>query len=305
MLFTCADFHAVFEDNAVLPEFKGSTFRGAFGWALKRVACPMGERDCRVCLLRQRCIYPTVFEPMANDPHGLAPHPYCITPPHTRQRSFQAGERFQFSLHLFGPATGYLPYFVAAFERMGQAGIGVGAVAPRARFRIEAVTCGGQRVFDAREPHTLHHPEPQHLRLEDFPTTPAEAVEVRWKTPVRLKTDNRLATALPFGVLVRGILRRISSLFAAFGEGEPALDYRGLAQRAEAVRTVRDDLAWLDQRRFSSRQEREMLLGGLRGSAVYAGDVTEFTPLLALAELVRVGKQTTFGLGWMEHRVVG
>lgn len=55
----------------------------------------------------------------------------------------------------------------------------------------------------------------------------------------------------------------------------------------------------------AAKQEREMLLGGLQGMVLYRGELTEFTQLLAAAQLLRVGKQTTFGLGWMEYRVVG
>lgn len=298
------DFHAVFEENAVLPKFKGSTFRGAFGWALKRVACPMGERDCRICLVRSRCIYPTVFEPTTNDAHGLAPHPYAIIPPTTRERAFRKGESFDFSLILFGSATEYLPYFIAAFERMGQSGIGRGEVRPRARFALQAVSYRGQRIYDARSPHVLQGTAPDELDLAQIPPVPARAVEVRWRTPVRLKADNHLAGKLPFDVLIRGALRRVSSLFHAFGAGEPPLDYRGLAKRAASITTARDELEWIDHRRFSSRQEREMLLGGLTGRILYRGDLTEFTPLLTAAEVLRIGKQTTFGLGWMEYRVI-
>jgi len=305
MLIAQYDFHAVFEENAILPEFKGSTFRGAFGWALKQVVCPMAERDCRICLLRSRCLYPTMFEPPAATTRGMAPHPYCIVPPATRQRAYTHGEAFDFSLLLFGPATEYIPYFVAALERMGKTGIGVGNIRPRARFTIRAVSSQGQRVYDAQQPHNIQPVPAQRLQLSAIAPQPATAVEVSWRTPVRLKTNNHLTACLPFGVLIRGILRRISSLFAAFGDGEPALDYQGLCVRADAIHTAHHNLTWVEQRRFSSRQEREMLLGGLQGTVLYRGDLTEFTRLLAAAQILRVGKQTTFGLGWMEYRVVG
>jgi CRISPR/Cas system endoribonuclease Cas6 (RAMP superfamily) len=40
-----------------------------------------------------------------------------------------------------------------------------------------------------------------------------------------------------------------------------------------------------------------MLLGGMIGRVTYAGDLTEFVPLLKFAEKVHLGKATTFGLG--------
>jgi hypothetical protein len=37
-----------------LPVYKGSTFRGAFGHALKKVVCINRERTCASCLLKER-----------------------------------------------------------------------------------------------------------------------------------------------------------------------------------------------------------------------------------------------------------
>ena len=51
--------------NAVLPPFLGSALRGAFGHALKAVACSMPHGDCGRCLLVERCLYPKLFETSA------------------------------------------------------------------------------------------------------------------------------------------------------------------------------------------------------------------------------------------------
>ncbi|OGP82815.1 MAG: hypothetical protein A2V87_10495 [Deltaproteobacteria bacterium RBG_16_58_17] len=40
-----------------------------------------------------------------------------------------------------------------------------------------------------------------------------------------------------------------------------------------------------------------MLMGGMVGRAVYAGDLVEFLPLIRFCERVHLGKQTAFGLG--------
>jgi len=73
--------------SASLPVFLGSTLRGAFGHALKEMACMMSHRDCNHCLVADRCIYPYLFEtPMPNDLPQLrgqqrAPHPFILAPP--------------------------------------------------------------------------------------------------------------------------------------------------------------------------------------------------------------------------------
>ena len=55
-------FSLVLDDDAVLPEYKGSTFRGIFGHFLKRVVCALKQQECADCLLREKCVYFQVFE---------------------------------------------------------------------------------------------------------------------------------------------------------------------------------------------------------------------------------------------------
>lgn len=70
----------------VLPQFLGSTLRGAFGHALKEAVCVVGHRDCGRCMLAERCIYPYLFETPAPPIELLrgqkgAPHPFILMPP--------------------------------------------------------------------------------------------------------------------------------------------------------------------------------------------------------------------------------
>jgi len=121
-------FACTFNGEAILPPYKGSTLRGIFGHALKKVVCALQKQDCSECLLADHCLYTTVFEISAKAPTeqgrkriAQPPHPYVIEPP----------------------------------------------------------------------------------------------------------------TDLPFDVLTRAMLRRVSSLCQYHGEGEPELDYRGLVARAK------------------------------------------------------------------------
>ena len=63
------------------------------------------------------------------------------------------------------------------------------------------------------------------------------------------------------------MLRRVSSLFNAFGDGEPEIDYKGLVKEAEAVRVKDSNLKWFDWERYSNRQDTRMFMGGIIGSA--------------------------------------
>jgi CRISPR/Cas system endoribonuclease Cas6 (RAMP superfamily) len=44
-----------------------------------------------------------------------------------------------------------------------------------------------------------------------------------------------------------------------------------------------------------------MQFGGVVGSVAYQGYLSEFLPLMDLAEKLHIGKQSTFGLGKIEY----
>ena len=119
-------------------------------------------------------------------------------------------------------------------------------------------------------------------------------------TPLRLRFDGHITDKIEFHVLVRNLLRRISSL-SYFHCGEKLqVDFKGLIERATLVKQAASDIHWYDWKRYSTRQEEWMSLGGVTGTISYESDLTEFIPLLKLGEYVHVGKGTSFGLGKYE-----
>jgi hypothetical protein len=120
-----------------------------------------------------------------------------------------------------------------------------------------------------------------------------------------LKYENHFEAELPFHVLVRAMLRRISSLEEAYGGGDPPLDYRGLVARAQTVTVESSSIRWFDWKRYSNRQDQAMLMGGMVGKTAYAGDLAEFLPLIRFCEKVHLGKQTAFGLGKIALAEIG
>jgi CRISPR-associated endoribonuclease Cas6 len=295
-------FICQFENDAVLPPYKGSTFRGIFGIALKRVACALKRQECVDCLLKTRCLYARVFEtPLALDvPEGsrisTPPHPFVIEPPPTERTEFKAGDEVTCGLLLFGEVNQSLPYFVYAFEQMGKIGIGKRVNGRRARFVLKEVKKGNESIYtDAEQKLSLSD------AVEDVAPTgstdPASKVNVRIQTPLRLKFENEIKADLPFHVLVRAMLRRMSSLLNTWGDGEPDLDYKGLIERAANVHIADSALRWFDWKRYSNRQDRKMFMGGILGSVSYEGALGEYLPLLHFCEKVHLGKNTSFGLG--------
>jgi hypothetical protein len=310
MLYGRYEFQCSLTSKAYLPPFKGSTFRGAFGSSLKRVSCVLRHQECAACLLKERCLYSYVFETHLSDEvkrqtrHGSTPHPFLLEPPPTEEREFGPGDSFEMSMTLFGEVNRQLPYLVHTVERMGEAGLGR-RDRGSGKFRLLRVLNRGQAIFEAEEGRLRNVDASEEIAPEALCPAPEQGSEaqgvIRMKvtlaTPLRLKRDNRLADRLPFQLLVRAALRRVSELFAAFGGGEPALDYPGLVRGAGSVRTVHSTVEWKDWRRFSNRQKTGMALGGMLGEAVYEGRLGPFLPLLEMAGRFNLGKQTSFGLG--------
>jgi len=313
MLYGAYRFRCRFEDEAILPSYKGSTFRGVFGHALKRIVCVLRRQECETCPLKERCIYAIVFEtPIAlKMPEGARishpPHPFVIEPPLSEKSEFKKGESFECSLLLFGEVNKNLPYFVYAFDQMGKIGIGKRVNGRRAGFKLEEIRNGSDVLYSAVHQQLKQNGALEDLKLKEtderagVKTNTVTKIKVTLETPLRLKFKNRLKSAdLPFHVLVRTMLRRISALFSTWDGGEPSLDYRGLVKRAEDVRIVENRLSWFDWQRYSNRHERKMLMGGVVGSILYEGRLGEFLPLLDICSKVHLGKNTSFGLGKMK-----
>ena len=310
MLYGKYLFSCVFEDVAILPPYKGSSFRGIFGIALKKIVCALRKQDCKDCLLREKCVYSFVFEtPVIRDEPSnrkrvaSPPHPYVIEPPDNDRTNFQKEEPFEFALILFGRANDYLPYFIYAFEQMGKLGIGKKTDGRRARFLLKKVTSDGKLAYSEETRKIATDKLVEDLQIENFMTDgPANAhhIDISLKTPLRLKFQNRLEAGLPFPILIRAMLRRASSLQNYYGNGEPSLDYRGIVDRAKAVETANSSLRWFDWERYSNRQDQSMLMGGIVGEVSYSGNLTEFLPIFRFCEKVHIGKQTSFGLGKIE-----
>lgn len=118
--FKFAQFHFCLKaiDRLNLPEYKGSTLRGGFGYAFKKVVCALRSKECSACLLKEKCIYSYVFEtaPPADSrmmrKYPSAPHPFVLLPPLEDDRIYEPGEELSFQLTLIGRAIEYLPYFI-------------------------------------------------------------------------------------------------------------------------------------------------------------------------------------------------
>ncbi len=306
------NFHIRPEEPLILPAYKGSTLRGGFGNAFRRIVCALKSRECSGCLLKDRCIYSYVFEtPPPPDTRIMrkytsAPHPFIIEPPSGTRRGYGPEDELIFGLTLVGRAVDYLPYFIYTFDELGRTGIGRG----RGKYELKKVTSSGAgerdedngRIIYSDDDRTLKSFRPSVLNLESGilnPDSPASGtLTLNFVTPARIIYNKHLVSDPEFHILIRNLLRRLSLICYFHCGGDPsAWDFRGIIEQAKDIRVKDKNLRWHDWRRYSSRQETKMNMGGFVGEITFEGDISPFTDLIRAGEILHIGKGTAFGLG--------
>ena len=220
------------------------------------------------------CLPEEIFRPHRDSgPSGLrdAPRPFVLRVRHLDGLTLAAGESFEIGVNLFAPSL--LPVFRSSMQELAASGLGPG------RVPLEA---GEVNVAEKSFDLTAHESYRQ--------------LEVTFLTPTEIKGWKTIG--LPeFEILAARVRDRVSALCTLYGSGEPALDFRGLAERAREVHTVSGELTCVRSQRTSSRTGQTHPLSGVTGSVVYEGELSEFVPLLRAACFTGVGRQTVWGHG--------
>ncbi|MBI5527968.1 MAG: hypothetical protein HY897_16680 [Deltaproteobacteria bacterium] len=257
----------------------------AFPHFLRRASCDTPSLDCRSCRRRPGCAYSTVFEPMARDAAaGIefiedAGLPFAIRPPGA------GGSEARFDLVLAGDAILHTPAMIEAFALLGRAGYG----RERLRFRVASV-----RALDASfsprsapvDPSDLRPlASTQPLRTADVIGTVSAAAmktaSIRFVTPPLLRPGKPIER-VPFGLMARRVRDRIRIVGLVHCGGEPEIDLRGVAVRADAVTLA-------PRPRGSGSDVIE-----------YFGPLHDLVPMLRLGAVLNIGEWCAYGQGWYD-----
>ncbi len=295
-------FRILPKDKIYLPEYKGSTFRGGFGVAFKKVVCALKKNDCAECMLNKSCIYSYVFESFAfdricgifNDTFSKdIPRPFIIEPPLEKKTEYTSNDIIEFNLVLIGRAVEYLPYFVYSFEVLGSdIGIGKG----RGKFEIVDILSDNSILYrngklkKVETDKLIVNPESKQSELE--------RIVIDFVTPVRIFENRQLLKNIGFASLFKVLHRRLVLLaYYHCGIEKLTYDYKPLIEMANRVGTIGQELIWYDWERYSKRKDTRMNLGGYIGSIVFEGKLAPFMNFIKAGEILHIGKGAVFGMG--------
>lgn len=286
-------------ETIVMPEYKGSAFRGCLGETLRNEVCKYPGLDCEKCRDRFTCPFSQLFnsfvEP-AHPHHGKypkCPHPYIIDPMGDKRTGLEKGDSFGFDLTLIGNAAGHLSLLLRVLGLMGETGIGRG----HARFR--ATGLHAMRP-DASYTPVLLFGQPGNITLGDLPKLVAgETVTLNLETPLRMKEKGKLLHSPPaFGLFAERLAQRLG-LLAHFHCGAPWTEKETRSIAGTENITIRyANIQVADWQRYSGTQDTRMNFDGLTGSITYEGEELNYwMPLLAMGAWLHAGSTATFGLG--------
>ena len=285
------------ETQLCLPEYAGSALRGAFGRALRQLACATRAKTCDGCILASACPYTSIFEPQKPQSSSLGietpPVPYVIEPPVGGGRVVQPEESLSFHFILIGRAIDLLPISIMAWQRAFSHGVGKGD----GRAALKGVFLDMPKIeMEVHRPGEKVAPHTAMFALPD--SAQPVKLDLEFETPLRLQENGHALppSRIAARPLLMALVRRACLLLEHHHSGSLHADFPALARAAEEMKWAAD-MEWRDWTRYSSRQGKTMQLGGCIGSVTLEGDLAPFYDFLRLGEFLHVGKETAFGLG--------
>lgn len=213
---------------------------------------------------------------------------------------YAPGERMRFGFIVVGRAADYMPYFIFAFSKMGEQGVG----RLKARYELERVAARNpmvgtrEKIFDGEMVRNKRLPVVWEDAVNAVSTLDGERLRLEFLTPAFVKFRGHVSSEAPsFAALVQALLIRVPMLSAMHCGEVWHEDFRVLVEKAAEVEVLRDETTWVSFRRYSSFKKKHERLEGVVGGVEYAGPIEEFLPLLSMGQLTHVGKRAVFGLG--------
>jgi CRISPR-associated endoribonuclease Cas6 len=298
--------------DGALPEYLGSTLRGVFGHALRAVSCAEPDSPCASCPRIDRCAAGAMFDSSGGEGSAARnagdgaggfdrPRPYVLDVPPRRSAAYSAGESIRLGVTLVGRARIWSPWVIAALDGIGRLGLGVERQ-PVSLVRLTAIGPAGTELELDPRSHGIgaRIPELSGAAIVAEGPAPADQAIIVLTTPADLQQKGRRLDRLDGPAFFRRLIRRVGTLAETYGSpppGAPTCDYHALAELADRVEVVDQEISTQTWERYSNRREAKHPLCGLVGRALFAGIAEPLWPYLVLGQWVHQGKGASFGQG--------
>ena len=249
--------------------FTGSMFRGAFGYALKKVTCINPSYQCKNCFAKDSCLYYSFYE----EKNIL----------HDYRFEIELGRNnFDFGLYIFEDTTKELPYILSALEIMLSKN---GLTKNNYTFNDIKIVIDSTIVYKNQSFLNINI-LPKYFQLD----TICRDVKIKLETPIRIKKDNKF---LKDNIDIEDILRSIYQRYMKLVNNKDIYRLNYTPSYIIKVKT----LDYKPLLRNSNRQKSKMNMDGIMGEISIKGLDKESYRLLKIGEIIGVGKQTVMGLG--------
>ncbi len=309
------EVNIIFEQNAILPVWKGNTLRSAFGAKLREITCTRNE-ECRNCLLKEKCPYSYLFSTsIPKDTTVLKKQenisrPFVLEAPNLRTTSFKKGDNSKFNFTLFGKGIEYFPYFLVAIRSMGASGIGSGYKHGLGKFKIKnmkAVDKLNNKEMMVYENDTVFNHELKISYSEILENSDAYNGDLRltFVTPTQIKKEGDYTVEPDFRTLMSRLLFRVNVLAEFHGNGMlyNNEEVKEILKKCQEINIVDKKINVIDHmERYSREQNKKILIPTFFvGELTYSGDFSkEMIALLETGRFIHIGKLATFGCGKYE-----
>lgn len=292
-------FTAAILDDTELPANKVSALRGGMGEMLLRANC-VRDRDCVNCDFESECIVrKTMYSKYKIVPQFVTTDDSVgyILECENYDEMFAAGDLLQFNLILFGKAIVYFNQYMQAFFALGNEGIGK----EHAKYQIVSVTnTRNQPLFVDGAVYMMNYQiqtlgEYVDYRIGRMKKTDCQNRLV-FHTPVSLKYQGEFLEEYHIEAIWNAVLRRIYMLecFEEITDNVYTIEELKAIEMPDIVKQeARHAYIW----RYSSTQDKKMVLNGIKGYMQLDQIPGQILPWLLAGELIHIGKNTSFGFG--------
>lgn len=263
-------------EPAILPAYLGSTLHGILGWAL----------------LPHKEAYQYLFNNRRGGAGGFdIPNPYIIDVPEYHG-FYQKGDELRFQFTLIGDAVNYSDEVIKAIVKTNVFGLG----AERKKFQLYEIMQGSElrsiwtsdKFYDENIVVNL-------LKGEKWEV--CSHCSLQLITPLRIRRKGELVKNIDFPTVIRNITNRMIQLTDRYGGAVNKELAEKLCRESHAIQISSSGISEYKLERYSSRRDKKMDVSGVLGAITFEGALTQFAPWLSSAELLHLGRNTTFGFG--------